>query len=126
MSFVRSHRTAAPLAAWVAGTLALVGIAYSRAGTKPALSVIVAEIGALISLLGLVALGKALASSAQVQAQPRSGTSWLLVVSMIKLPFVLGCLYLAVRLAGSEPVPLILAVVLVYCCFVWLVARLRV
>ena len=96
--------------------------AYVRAGAMPALSVIVGEASAVVSVLGLVALGKVLQA---VQVQPKAGASWLMLIGVFKLPLVLGGLYLAVRLAGPEPVPLIIAVILVYLCFVWLVARSR-
>jgi hypothetical protein len=111
-----------PLTLAAIGTITLLVIAFVRAGAQPALSVLVGEASALVSVLGLAALGKILQN---VQGPPKSGTGWLMLVGVFKLPIVLGGLYLAVRLAGTEPVPLIVAVILVYLCFVWFVARSR-
>lgn len=112
----------APLTVAALGTVTLLVVAFVRAGAMPALSVIVGEASAIVSVLGLVALGKILQT---VQGPPKAGAGWLVLVGVFKLPIVLGGLYLAVRLAGPEPVPLVIAVILVYLCFVWFVARSR-
>ena len=112
----------APLAVALIGTVTLCIVAFMRAGAMPALAVLVGEISAIVSVLGLAALGKVLNA---VQAPPKSGTGWMLIVGVFKMPLVLGGLYLAARLAGPEPVPLIIAVILVYLCFVWFLAQSR-
>jgi hypothetical protein len=117
-----TKNTSAPIFVAVLGTVTLLVVAFVRAGIMPALSVIVGEASAIVSVLGLAALGKVLQT---VQGPPKSGAGWLLLVGVFKLPIVLGGLYLAVRLAGPEPVPLVVAVILVYSCFVWFVAWSR-
>ena len=122
MNAPASKNATAPITVAVIGTITLLVFAFSRAGALPALAVLVGEASAVVSVLGLAALGKILHT---VQAEPKAGTGWLMLVGVFKLPVVLGGLYLAVRLAGPEPAPLVIAVILVYLCFVWFVARTR-
>ncbi|MHB8634930.1 MAG: hypothetical protein ACYC96_00485 [Fimbriimonadaceae bacterium] len=122
MNSISAKNGTAPLLLATLGTLTLLVIAYVRSGALSALAVVVGEVSALVSVLGLVALGRILQSGG---AAPKGGTGWLMLVGLFKLPFVLGGLYLASRLAGPEPAPLVIAVILVYSCFVWFVARTR-
>src|SRR5579862_151062 len=109
MSHTAAKNASGPLALGAIGTVTLFAYAFVRAGTLPALSVLVAEASAIASVLGLVALGRIFQT---VSAPPKAGTGWLLLVGVFKLPVVLGGLYLAVRLAGPEPLPLVAAVIL--------------
>ncbi len=72
----------------------------------------------LASLLGLVRFAEVVRTGSFGTG---AGTRLVLLFGVLKLPIVALGLYLAARLAGPSPGPLIWAIIMVYFCFIWFV-----